>query len=50
MTDTSPLAILEPLLQDPAVTEIMIDGPGRVTVERRGSPVPELRWPDVRLA
>lgn len=38
MDTTSPLAILDPILHDPAVTEILIDGPARVTVERRGQP------------
>lgn len=46
--ETSPLTILEPLLQDPAVTEIMIDGPDRVTVERRGQP--ELQEAGLRFA
>ena len=30
------LGPLEPLLADPAVTEVMVSGPGRVWVERRG--------------
>src|SRR3954471_22986036 len=30
------LGPLEPLLADPAVDEIMVSGPGRVWVERRG--------------
>lgn len=30
------LGPLEPLLRDPAVTEIMVNGPGRVVVERHG--------------
>ena len=30
------LGALEPLLADPAVTEIMVNGPGRAYVERRG--------------
>jgi len=33
---TNPLAPLEPILSDPAVTEVMIDGYKRVYVERRG--------------
>lgn len=36
MSNSSPLAVLEPLLQDPAVTEITIDAPDRVSIERRG--------------
>lgn len=35
-TTSDPLAPLEPLLSDPRVTEIMIDGPQRVLVERQG--------------
>jgi len=31
------LGALEPLLSDPAVTEIMVNGPGRVWVERNGA-------------
>src|SRR5918997_5933223 len=30
------LGPLEPLLADPAVDEVMVNGPGRVYVERRG--------------
>ncbi|MGH2522268.1 MAG: ATPase, T2SS/T4P/T4SS family, partial [Anaerolineales bacterium] len=30
------LGPLEPLLQDPAITEILVDGPDRVYVERKG--------------
>lgn len=47
MTDPSPLALLEPLLQDPAVTEIMIDGPDRILVERQGPTVEDsgLKFP-----
>lgn len=32
----SALDVLNPLLDDPAITEIMIDGPGRVSVEKGG--------------
>lgn len=34
------LAALQPLLDDPAVTEVMINGPGPVWVDRGGSPEP----------
>jgi pilus assembly protein CpaF len=33
---TDPLAVLEPLLQDPDIVEIMVDGPERVYVEKQG--------------
>ncbi len=45
-TSSDPLAALEPLLQDPAVVEIMIDSPERVLVERHG----RLEEAGVRLA
>ena len=34
--DVGGLGPLEPLLADPSVTEIMVNGPGRVYVERAG--------------
>lgn len=34
--DSVGLGPLEPLLEDPAVEEVMVNGPGRVYVERRG--------------
>jgi len=36
LADVSGLGQLEPLLADPRVTEIMVNGPGRVWVERAG--------------
>jgi pilus assembly protein CpaF len=36
LDDVVGLGPLEPLLADPAVTEIMVNGPGRLFVERRG--------------
>jgi pilus assembly protein CpaF len=36
LADVCGLGALEPLLADPAVTEIMVNGPGRVWVERSG--------------
>lgn len=39
------LAALQPLLDDPAVTEVMVNGPGPVWVDRGGRPEPV----DVRL-
>ena len=36
MAEVSGLGVLEPLLADPAVSEVMVNGPGRVWVERRG--------------
>ncbi len=37
LADVCGLGALEPLLGDPAVTEIMVNGPGRVWVERNGA-------------
>jgi len=37
MADICGLGALEPLLADPDVTEIMVNGPGRVWVERHGA-------------
>jgi len=37
LAEVSGLGPLEPLLADPEVTEIMVNGPGRVWVERRGT-------------
>jgi pilus assembly protein CpaF len=37
LADVCGLGALEPLLADPEVTEIMVNGPGRVWVERNGS-------------
>jgi len=37
LADVCGLGALEPLLGDPAVTEIMVNGPGRVWIERRGA-------------
>jgi pilus assembly protein CpaF len=37
LADVCGLGALEPLLADPAVTEIMVNGPGRVWVERNGA-------------
>ena len=37
LADVCGLGTLEPLLGDPAVTEIMVNGPGRVWVERNGA-------------
>jgi len=39
LADVCGLGVLEPLLGDPAVTEIMVNGPGRVWVERNGAVV-----------
>ena len=36
MAEVSGLGVLEPLLADPAVSEVMVNGPGRVWVERHG--------------
>ncbi|NDJ53555.1 MAG: CpaF family protein [Chloroflexi bacterium] len=36
MTDSLPLAPLDPLLKDPTVLEIMVNGPGSVYVDRGG--------------
>jgi pilus assembly protein CpaF len=33
---SNPLNLLAPLLEDPEVTEIMIDGPDRITIEKNG--------------
>lgn len=42
------LGPLEPLWRDPSVTEIIVDGPNRVTIERRGKliQVPGVRFRD----
>ena len=32
----NPFALITPLLEDPEITEIMIDGTERITVEKRG--------------
>jgi pilus assembly protein CpaF len=37
LADVCGLGALEPLLADPEVTEIMVNGPGRVWIERRGA-------------
>jgi pilus assembly protein CpaF len=37
LADVCGLGALEPLLADPDVTEIMVNGPGRVWIERNGS-------------
>ena len=37
LADVCGLGALEPLLADPEVTEIMVNGPGRVWVERKGA-------------
>jgi len=37
LADVCGLGALEPLLGDPEVTEIMVNGPGRVWIERRGA-------------
>ena len=37
LADVCGLGALEPLLGDPDVTEIMVNGPGRVWIERRGA-------------
>src|SRR4051812_4724689 len=36
LADVCGLGAIEPLLADPDVTEIMVNGPGRVWIERRG--------------
>ena len=41
--DTVGLGPLEDLLADPAVEEVMVNGPGRVYVERRGRIEPDRR-------
>jgi len=35
-TNQNPFALIAPLLEDPEITEIMIDGTERITVEKRG--------------
>ena len=37
LADVCGLGAIEPLLADPEVTEIMVNGPGRVWIERRGA-------------
>ncbi|MGI8983788.1 MAG: CpaF family protein [Acidimicrobiales bacterium] len=37
LADVCGLGALEPLLADPEITEVMVNGPGRVWVERRGA-------------
>src|SRR4051794_4677092 len=37
LADACGLGAIEPLLADPDVTEIMVNGPGRVWIERRGA-------------
>ena len=36
LADVAGLGSLEPLLADPEVTEVMVNGPGRVWIERAG--------------